>query len=96
MEISGAHLHLVKEDVELTMSFVQDYTPLHNQKPILLKMLFRFFSVTISLRKYCCIQTCKVDGCHTKERCTKERIFGVLLFAGVEKKLGFGYTTIIF
>ena len=62
MELSGTYLHLLKEDVELTMSFVQNCTPLHHQKSILLKMLPRFFSVTILLRKCCCVQTCKVDG----------------------------------
>ena len=51
-----------KEGLELTMSFVQKYTLFNLQKYILLRMLFNIFSATTSLKNYCCIQTCKVDG----------------------------------
>ena len=62
VELSETHLHFLKEDIELTISFLQDCTPLHHQKFIPLWMLFRFFSVTILLGKYCCVQSCMVDG----------------------------------
>ena len=81
MELSGTHLHLLKKDIELIMSFVQDCTPLHHQKSILLKMLFRFFSVTILLRKYwlCSLQTCKVDGLLRNGMLLKRRNYWLLL-----------------
>ena len=76
MELSGAHFHLFKEDVELTTSFVQDYTLLHHQKSILLGMLFKFFSVTTSSMKYCLVQTCKVDGLAHNGTLYKGKILG--------------------
>ena len=46
----------------------KDCTPLHHQKSILLRMLSKFFLVKILLRKYCYVQTCKVDGLLHKRR----------------------------
>ena len=88
MKLSGTHLHLLNEDIEFTMSFVQDCTLLHHQKSILLRMLFRFFSVTILVRKYCCAQTCKVDGLLHNGMPYKKKFLafvGILLLAEIEK-----------
>ena len=61
-------------------------------------MLFRFFSVKLSSRKYCCVQNCKVDELPHNGTLYKGKVLNFFwCFASCRsrKKIGFGYTTII-
>ena len=62
MELSGVRFCLRRVELDRTTLSTQGYTEFLHQTFTLQKILFRSFLVKTSLKKFCCVQTCRVDG----------------------------------